>query len=124
MNNNIQAKGIELTPAIREYVLKRIESLEKFVPQNDQSVKCEFEVGKTTHHHKQGDFFRAEIKLHISGKDFYAVSEKDDLYAAIDMVRDEIVQALTTHKDKKITLFRKGASRIKDMMKGLDWRNR
>jgi putative sigma-54 modulation protein len=124
MNNNIQAVGIELTPAIREYVLKRIESFEKFIPQHDESVKCECEVGKTTHHHKQGDFFRAEIKLHIAGKDFYAVSEKDDLYAAIDEVRDEIVQALTTHKDKKITLFRKGAARVKDMIKGLDWRNR
>ncbi len=123
MNTNIKGTNIELTPAIKEYVLKRVQSFEKFIPSGDESAKCEVDVGKTTHHHKQGDFFRAEINLHVAGKNLYAVSEKDDLYVAIDKVRDEIAQALTSHKDKKMTLFRKGALRVKNMLKGLPWRS-
>jgi putative sigma-54 modulation protein len=124
MNIHIQATNMELTPAIRDYVEKKVSMLDKFISASDESVKCEVEVGKTTHHHKQGDYFRAEIKLHVAGRNHYTVSEKDDLYAAIDEVKDEMASSLTTHKEKKETLFRKGAARVKDMLKGFDWRNR
>lgn len=123
MNIQIQGTNIDLTEALRDYVEKRVASLERFISPGDESVKCEVEIGKTTHHHKQGDYFRAEIKMHVAGKNIYTVSEKDDLYAAIDEVRDEMASALTTHKDKKKTLFRRGAARVKNIIKGLDWRS-
>jgi putative sigma-54 modulation protein len=123
MIHSIQATNIVLTPAITNYVDKKISLLEKFLPVGDESVKCAVEVGKITKHHKSGDIFKAEVNLHISGKDFYAVSEKDDLYAAIDEVKDEIAKQVISHKDKSETLMRKGGLRIKNIMKGLDWRN-
>ncbi len=124
MNIKIKATNFEITPAIEDYIEKRISTIEKFVKDNDGSARADVEVGKTTKHHRSGDVFRAEVNVHASGKNFYAVSEKDDLYAAIDDVRDEIVYTLTSYKDRTITVMRKGALRVKNMLKGLDWRNK
>jgi ribosomal subunit interface protein len=95
-----------------------LSAFDKLVSPGDESIKCNVEVGKTTRHHKSGDIFRAEINLHTAGKDFYAVSEKGDLYAAIDEVKDEISRALVHHKGKSTTLMRKGAATVKNILRG------
>ncbi len=125
MNKSIKATNIELTPAISDYCDKRFSAFDRFISNvSADSVKCEIEVGKTTAHHKSGDVFKAEVNLQIEGKSFYAVSEKDDLYAAIDEVKDEIVRQITASKDRSMTLMKKGALRVKAMLKGLDFRDR
>lgn len=123
MQITIKATNIELTEAIRDYVNKKFNSLEKFVRKGDDSVLCRVEVGKVTKHHKKGEVFRAEGRLHLGGKELYATSEKEDLYVAIDDVKDELVRVLTSTKEKKMDMVRKGGARIKNMLKGLyDWR--
>ena len=123
MKISYKTKDMEMTSAIEEYADKRLSALDRFVSPQDESVSCVVELGKTTRHHKSGDFFRAEVNLHIAGRDLYAVSEKDDLYAAIDEVKDEIVQQVTSYRDRSETMFRRGALQVKNMMKGLDPRN-
>ncbi len=117
MNIRIQGPRLPLTPAIEEYVLKRIAPLEKLV--SDPAIVCEVELAKTTNHHKSGDIFRAEINMVLPDKHVYLVSEKEDLYQAIDDLREQLDQTLSVRKEKKQTLFRRGASRIKDMIKNL-----
>lgn len=124
MNHNTKATGIEITPAIEDYLEKRLSAFDKFSHSDKDSARYDVEVGKTTNHHRSGDVFRAEINLHMDGQNFFAVSEKDDLYAAIDEVKDQIVQQITSHKDKSTTLYRRGAARIKNILKGLDFRNK
>lgn len=113
---------MELTEAISEYATKRLSSIEKFIKEGDRVVSY-IEVGKTTNHHKQGDFFRAEFNIEISGTKFYAFSEMEDLYAAIDQAKEEIVRQITTNKDRKQTLFKRGAISVKKMLKGVSGRN-
>jgi putative sigma-54 modulation protein len=123
MQITIKATNIELTEAIRDYVNKKFNAVSKFVRKSDESVLCRVEVGKVTHHHKKGEVFRAEGRIHIDGKELYAASEKEDLYAAVDDVKDELVRVLTSTKEKKMDMVRKGGARIKNMLKGLyDWR--
>ncbi len=123
MQITIKATNIELTEAIRDYVNKKFNLVSKFVRKSDESVLCRVEVGKITQHHKKGEVFRAEGRLHVDGKELYATSEKEDLYAAIDDVKDELVRVLTSTKEKKMDMIRKGGARIKNMLKGLyDWR--
>lgn len=118
MRHNTKTTNIELTPAISDYLDKRLSALDKFISPDDESAHCQVEIGKTTRHHKQGDVFKAELNLHIAGKNLYANAEKDDLYAAIDEVKDEMVRQITQHKDKNTTLTRKGALAIKNIIKG------
>lgn len=119
MKINIKATNIELTPAISDYVTKKVSMLEKYLEMNPDAVALA-EVGKTTQHHKQGDVFRAEVHITGAGLDIYAASEQSDLYAAIDLVKDEIIHNALQEKGKKETLTRKGARMVKDMMRGLN----
>jgi putative sigma-54 modulation protein len=123
MQKNIKTVGIEITPAIASYIEKKFSAFDRFV-HDASSASCDIEVGKTTKHHRSGDVFRAEVNLIIAGEQYFAVSEKEDLYAAIDEVRDEIIREITSRKNKSQTMMRRGALRVKNMLKGLDWRKK
>jgi ribosomal subunit interface protein len=107
---------MELTRGINNYIDKRVLGISKFVKGGEMAVFVE--VGKTTNHHKQGDIFRAEFNIEISGAKFYAFSEKEDLYTAIDDAKKEIIRQISSNKDRKQTLFKRGASSIKNILKG------
>lgn len=116
--NTIKATGMELSSAIEDYVRSRVASLEKYVDKKDTSTNMDIEVGKTTEHHQSGEIFRATFTIQFKGKAIHASADNADLYAAIDEVRDEIARMMSEHKEKKKTLFLKGASQIKHMLKG------
>lgn len=121
MNINIKATSMDLTSAINDYVNKRLSAIEKFIKEGEMIAYVE--VGKTTNHHNKGEIFRAEFNIEISGVKFYAVSEKEDLYKAVDVVKEEIVRQITKDKDRKQTLFKRGAKSVKKMLKGISGRN-
>lgn len=118
MKTNIKATNLSITPAIAEYIDKKIGMLEKFAAGEETLVNVE--VGRTTRHHKSGDVFKAEIRIEKGGQQYYAVAETEDLYAAIDEVKDEIVRELTSSRKKALRLIRKGGAKIKNLLKG--WR--
>ncbi len=123
MKHNIKGLNIELTPAINDYLEKRIAHLDKFIASNNsESTMCYVELGKTTQHHKNGDFFKTEISIHIGGKSFRSEAEENDLYASIDIATDGMMEELKSFKDKKISFVRRGGAKIKSILKGLDWR--
>ncbi len=122
INTNIKATNMELTGAITDYVNKRLVGIEKFVKDEDK-VLVYIEVGKTTNHHRQGDIFRAEFNVDISGNKFYTFSEKEDLYYAIDDAKEEIIRQITNNKDRKQTLFKRGAISVKKMLRGMSRRD-
>ena len=122
MKIKLRAKNFDITPAIDEYVSKKISTLEKFLDTKNESL-CEVEIGRTTKHHNTGDIFKAEVNIVQPGnKQIYAVAEEIDLYTAIDVVRDEAERAIVSRKNKYKALWKKGASRIKDILKRVDFR--
>lgn len=119
MKYNVKTIDIFLTPAIKDYLEKRISHLDKFVSQEEKDgVMCYAEIGKTTKHHKNGDFFIAELNIKMGGKSFMAKVEEYDLYAAIDKVTEEMAEELKTFKDKKTSLLKKSGAKIKAFIKG------
>ncbi len=119
MRINEKGTNIELSANIRDYLYKKLAHIEKFVNPNDESAICDVEIGKTTNHHKNGDIFRTEINLHLKGKSFRVVAEKDDLFASIDVAQDDMTREIQSNKDKKISLMRRGGAKVKNMIKGL-----
>lgn len=115
MNIIIKGLHIDLTDAIESYLTKKLGSLAKFV---DEDTKVEVNVGKTTAHHKSGNVFQAEIRVRCKGDLARVRREAGDLYAAIDEARDEMLDILSSKKDKKKTLLKKGAQTIKKMTHG------
>lgn len=118
MRKIIKTKDLNLTDAIEDYLEKKLSSLEKFTSDfNQESIITEIEIGRTTRHHQAGDIFRAEINLSINGKLFRVESERDDLYAAIDEVRDDLEQEIRKFKTKKETVFIRGARSLKKQIR-------
>jgi ribosomal subunit interface protein len=115
----IKEKGtnMKITGEIKSYLFKKLEHLEKFLNPTDESILCEVELGKTSRHHNKGDVFRTEINLRIAGKELRAVAEEDELFASIDVAKDEMVRELKTNKDKKISSLKRGGARIKNIVK-------
>jgi len=106
-------KDFVITPSIESYVEKKIETLEKFFKSFGEEKRIiEVELGKSVGRQKSGNIFRAEINLNLGGKMFRAESEKDDLFAAIDEMRDDLEQEIKKFKEKKDTIFIRGARSI------------
>ena len=110
--------NMQITPDIKDYLYKKLAHIEKFLNPADESVLCEVELGKVSAHHNKGDVFRTEINLHIAGKNLRAVSEMDELFASIDIAKDEMVRELESYKDKKVSLIKRGGAKIKNLLKG------
>lgn len=117
----IKGKNIELTGVITSYINKRMKRLSKFLQHVDTQV--EVEVTDTTNHHKNGDIYKAEIRITTSGENFFASATGESVHAAIDIVQDEMARTLRRTKGRKQTLFKRGALSIKKMLKGLTKRN-
>ena len=91
MQINISGHHIELTPAIKNYVNTKLDKLEKH---HDKitSTNVILSVEKLRQ--------KAEASIHVSGKDFYADCESEDLYTAIDLLADKLDRQLIKHKEK------------------------
>lgn len=126
MQINIKAKNMELTVAIKDYVTKRVTNLEKFLSRMEGEkgeAMVNFEVAKTTNHHKAGEVFRAECLIKVNGEEFFSSADMEDLYQAIDEVKEILYAEISKEKDKQQTLFHRGARSVKKMLKGLSKRN-
>jgi putative sigma-54 modulation protein len=126
MKINLKGTNMELTPAIHDYVVKRVTNLGKLLSNIEErggEVNVNFEVAKTTNHHKSGEFFHADCLINIKGEKFYTSADEEDLYAAIDAVKESLFRDISKSKDRKQTLFKRGAASVKKMMKGLSKRN-
>jgi putative sigma-54 modulation protein len=97
----IQATNIELTEALRAFATEKVMSLERFAKRFDP-CDVAIELGKTSERHQKGDVFFAEVTMSIPGDTIRARVEKDDLYAAIDEMKDDIRVQLVDRKEKLI----------------------
>ena len=117
---------MELTPAIRDYVLKRVTNLDKLlsgIERKGGEVKVNFEVSKLSNHHKSGEIFHADCLIKIDGREFYSSADEVDLYQAVDVVKESLFNDIQKNKDRRQTLFKRGAMSVKKMLKGLSKRN-
>ena len=117
MHYNIKTTDFEMTPEVSTYLDDKLRSLEKYINKDDESVKCEVEIGKTTEHHQSGKIFRAEINVSIGKKMFRTESVETSMNAAIDMAKDEMVKRLKRSKEKRFALLKKGGDKMKNILK-------
>ncbi len=97
MTININSRGMELTPAIKQYAEEKMQSLEKYL---DSIRHIDIEVGMATGHHHKGNIFECKVNVQIGGDTIMVEREAEDLYKAIDKVRDHLRQELTEWKKR------------------------
>jgi len=101
MQIKIKGTKIELTDAIKGYVQDKMDMLERDLG-TIKPINCDVEVGMTSNHHQKGDIYRAEVNLQLNGEMLRVEKTEDDLYKAIDKVKDHLAMAIKKYKEKKI----------------------
>jgi len=114
------ASNIELTSDIHSYLDKRLGQITKLLKNSDASL-ADVKLGKDTNHHQKGEIYTTEINLSSDGENFFARTEQESLFAAIDIAKDELVRVLKNKKEKKDTVWKKGGQSIKKIIKGLSF---
>jgi ribosomal subunit interface protein len=112
-NLSIFCKDFELTDAIKTYLADKMMSLEKYLTNPDE-VTFNARLGKVSNHHNHGKIFYAEVSIHTPEKNFGAREEAEELYEAIDVLKDELARAITHYKSKSRDLDRKEAQKFKE----------
>ncbi|MEA1929292.1 MAG: ribosome-associated translation inhibitor RaiA [Patescibacteria group bacterium] len=128
MKINIKTTNLELTQAISDYLDNKLESLKKFkryLGAEEENWLCNAEIGRATSHHRHGEVFRAEVQLFFANKHIYKQATAENLYAAIDQAKDEVVAELSSLSKKRETVLRRGGRAVKNMLRGISpWRRR
>ena len=104
----VRGKNLEITPALKDYVLKHEKKVTKYF-ENEVNVQALLSVEK--------DRKIAEITLKVDGVVLRGVEANDDMYAAIDLVYDKMVRQI--HKyNTKLARRMKGGSFHEGLVEG------
>jgi putative sigma-54 modulation protein len=91
MNLHMTGHHLEITPAIRDYVHSKMTRINRHFD-HVIDVNMILSVEKLRQ--------KIEASVHMSGKDIFAESADDDMYAAIDFLVDKLDRQIVKHKEK------------------------
>lgn len=115
-NLSILCKDFDLTDAIKNYAEEKLSYLDKFFPNSGSEAVFNLRLGKVTNNQQSGKVFYAELSIKSPEKNFGALVETDDIYSAIDQLKDDLAHNISHYKDKEHTKSIKSARKFKEEM--------
>ena len=115
-NLTILCKDFDLTEALKNHAQEKLASLYKFLNKTESEVAFNLRLGKTTNHHNSGKIYYADLSIHTAEKNFGGKVESDDIYAAIDILKDDMAENISHYKGKSHTLEIKDARKFKEAL--------
>jgi len=103
MNLHLSGHHVEITPAIREYVVAKLERINRHF---DHVI--DVDVIMTVQKLDQ----TIEANVHLSGKDIHVHCNHGDMYAAIDQLVDKLDRQVIRHKERFHARHPQGIKRI------------
>ena len=91
MNLNLTGNHLPITPAIRDYVVAKLERVTRHFD-HVIDVNVVLSVDKLRH--------KVEANLHARGKDIHVEAVEPDMYAAIDCLADKLNRQVLKYKEK------------------------
>lgn len=91
MNLNLTGRHLEITPAIREHVIAKLDKVKRHFD-NVIDVSVILSVDKLEQ--------KAEASVHLSGKTIFAETADSNLYVAIDALIESLDRQVLKHKEK------------------------
>ena len=106
MNLNLTGNHLPITPAIRDYVVAKLERVTRHFD-HVIDVNVVLAVEKLRH--------KVEANLHARGKDIHVEAVEPDMYAAIDALADKLDRQVLRHKEKLAVHRHDGAGIKRDV---------
>lgn len=91
MNLNLTGVHLDITPAIRAYVVEKFERVNRHFDQVID-VSVVLSVDKLRQ--------KVEANVHLRGREIHAEAVDADMYAAIDALADKLNRQVLKHKEK------------------------
>jgi putative sigma-54 modulation protein len=91
MQLEVSGQHLEITPALRSYVSRKLERLSRHF-EGVIDVHCVLSVEKLRH--------MAEATVSVRGSKIHADATEGDMYAAIDALADKLDRCVKKHKEK------------------------
>jgi putative sigma-54 modulation protein len=91
MNLSVSGHHVTVTPAMRRYLARKIGRVLRHFNHLTEA-RVILSVNKVRK--------KAEVTLHVRGKDIHCESVQDDLYAAIDLLADKLDRQVLRYKDR------------------------
>ena len=102
MNLQLTGHQLDITPAIRRYVISKLERITRHFD-HVIDVNVILSVSKLEQ--------KIEAKVNVPGGDLFCESCDSDMYAAIDSLVDKLDRQIIKHKEKVIEHRHNGATR-------------
>lgn len=99
MQIRLKATNLELTDAIRDYFQNKIDMVEKYLG-DIAVINCDVEIEKAVGGQNKGEIFRAEVNLQVPHDLLRVEKTEEDLYKAIDKVKDHLELVIKKYKEK------------------------
>jgi len=96
MNLTISGHHLEVTPALREYVVAKLDRITRHFDQM-VDIKVLLSVEKQKEKEKRQ---RAECSVRVKGSDLFVETSHSDLYAAVDALMDKLDRTVMRYKTK------------------------
>jgi len=105
----------DVRPQLEDIITEKLQTLERFLGGKSE-VMCEVEFAKVAPK-RNGSIYRVEVNITSAGQLHRAEATEETFERAIDVVRSELESELQRSRTKKQSLWRKGARKVKDMMR-------
>lgn len=112
---NFKITNAEVDDNLKTIAEGKLSGLDKFI--GDAPAICDFEFEKITNHHQQGNIHRVEVNLEVNGKLYRAEATSETFEKAIDEVKDDLWNKLQSVHGKKEALLKRGARKVKEMIR-------
>ena len=109
MNLNLTGHHLDITPALRDYVVAKLDRVTRHFD-HVIDVNVVLAVDKLQH--------KVEVNLHTRGKDIHVEAIEADMYAAIDVLIDKLDRQVVKHKEKRAEHRPEGAAIKRDVAAG------
>ncbi|ANU10308.1 ribosome hibernation-promoting factor, HPF/YfiA family [Planococcus antarcticus] len=97
---NIRGENIEVTPAIREHIEKKVEKIERYFTDGANATAM---VNLKSYNHNQT---KVEVTIPMKNLTLRAEERHDDMYAAIDLIVSKLERQIRKYKTKVNRKFR------------------
>ena len=97
MEVSVFARNMELTPHLREYVERKVEKLDRYLPVVEEArVELKVENTRSADHRQV-----AQLTVRVRDTILRAEERTNDMFASIDTVMDKMYRQIARYKGKR-----------------------
>ena len=122
MHLTITGRNFTLTQPLKTYATEKVMALFARLataPQVAQALHVDIEMIRETQHHRKGEIWKAAVTITLpqQKRPLHASAVHNDIYAAVDLLIEEIEREMQTYKGRFVALLRRSGRTIKRLLR-------